>query len=76
MYQRQKKNAIKQAESLPSLFSCLNPFDYRNVKRIAKRFAGLLEADPVLAPIGKVLGLVPLESNACHFAKYNYKIVI
>lgn len=34
--------------------------------RIVEYLTGFLTAHAVLAPVGKVLGLVPFEANACH----------
>ena len=61
------------AVSLPALLPVLDAIFQRHKERISKHFAGILEADAVFAPIGEILGLVPLEPDTLH---YNIVIMI
>jgi hypothetical protein len=54
------------AKGLPSRLPTLDAILRRNVKRIVEYGAGLLKAHAVLAPVGEVLGLIPLEAYAIH----------
>ena len=51
------------AEGLPALLSVFNPVLKGHLQGIAEDLGGLLEAQPMLALVGQVLGLVPLEPN-------------
>ena len=63
MSYREKEQVLDETKSLPTQFSTLDAVLHRHVQRIAKYLAGFLNACAVLAPVGEVLGLVPLEPN-------------
>jgi hypothetical protein len=60
---REKEQVLDETKSLPNWFSTLDAVLHRHVQRIAKYLAGFLNAHAVLAPVGEVLGLVPLKPN-------------
>jgi len=57
---------ICQAKGQPAWFPVLNAGLNRYIQGIEEYRAGFLKADAVLAPVGEVLGLVPLESQTVH----------
>ena len=64
MRNHHKQPAIDLTEGLPALLPAYDLILYRNKKRIAEYFAGILKADLVLALVGEVLGLIPFEEDA------------
>ena len=52
---------------LPALLPVFNALLQGDEERIAKDFASILKADAVLALIGEVLRLVPLETDSAHY---------
>jgi hypothetical protein len=54
------------AKGLPSRLPIFDSILHRNIKRIVEHGAGFLKGYAVLAPVGEVLRLVPLEAYAFH----------
>ena len=63
---REQELPSTRTKGLPMQFSALDAILHGHAQRIAEYLARFLEAHAVLAPVGQVLGLVPLESNAVH----------
>ncbi len=61
MRDHQEHRLLDHAESLPSLLAVLNPIQHRHVKGVTKHLRSLLKGKAVLALVGEVPGLVPLE---------------
>jgi hypothetical protein len=57
---------ICQTQGLPALLSVYNAVINDNMHRIKKHLCGLLETDAVLALVGEVFGLIPLEPDSRH----------
>src|SRR5208337_5640769 len=63
---REKEHALDQTQSLPTQLPTLDAVLYRHIQRVAEYLARFLKAYAVLALVGQVLGLVPLESHTLH----------
>jgi len=61
-----EEQIANRPDGLPTLLPILNSVEHRNMKRIEEYSAGPLRAHAVLAPVGEVLRLIPLEAYALH----------
>ena len=53
-------------KGLPTQFPTHNTVLHRHIQRIAEHLAGFLKAHAMLASVGEILSLVPLEPNTFH----------
>lgn len=71
MRHKQQKNTAgsfsHDSDRLPALLTVHHTFRNQNPLRVAKDLTGLPKADAVLALIGEVLGLIPLEPDSAHY---------
>ena len=58
---------VNLAKGLPALLSIHDTIHQKHTRWVAKDKTRLLEADTVLALIGEVLGLIPLEPDSAHY---------
>jgi hypothetical protein len=61
-----QKQTFNHANGLPAPFSVLGAVLNRNTERIAEYVAGFFKAHAMLAAVGAIPGLVPLESHGSH----------
>jgi len=59
--------ASNQAEGLPALFAIHDAIIDHNVQGVEENLAGFLETDTVLALVGEVLHLIPVEPDSRHY---------
>src|ERR1039458_8530246 len=63
----QEQTALDQSKRLPALLAIHDAILHGNEERIKKYLAGFLETDAVLALVGEVLRLIPLEPDSGHY---------
>ena len=63
MGHREQEQVLDDTKSLPTEFPTLDAVLHGHIQRISEYLAGFLKAHAVLAPVGEVLGLVPLKPN-------------
>jgi hypothetical protein len=63
-----KQQPFDYTESLPAKFAVVDPVLYRHTEGITEYRCCFFETHAVLAPVGEVLGLIPLESQIFHFS--------
>ena len=56
----------RHSQSLPALLPIYHAIGNNYMQRIQKDLARLVKADAVLALVGEVFGLIPLEPDSCH----------
>ena len=62
----QEQAALDLSKRLPALLAIHDSILHGNEERIKKYLAGFLEIDAVLALVGEVLRLIPLEPDSGH----------
>ncbi len=62
----QQEQAFHSAKGLPALFPIHNAVLNGHIQWVVEYMTGFFKTHAVFAPVGEVLGLVPLESDARH----------
>ncbi len=63
---KQQEKALNLSVGSPALFAAFNSIQDGNEEWIEEYVTSFLEADAMLAPVGDVLGLIPLEPDCRH----------